>query len=87
MSVHAVILNAPNAYAWNCVRERWPRHYFLSDTVAFVAPDELISLNRDIAEALGMNDANRVLGVVLDVGSSTYGYNSPALWEWLGKTT
>ena len=84
MEVYAIILNEPDEEAWDRVRNEWPKNYILSDSVALVVPDAPVSLTGDIAEKVGMNQQEGILGVVVEVGSNN-GYNHVAFWEWLRK--
>ena len=86
MSVYAIILNEPDEGAWERVSNEWPKHYFLNDSVAFVAPDDPVSLAGEIGEKVGMNADHSVVGIVIEVGSNN-GYNYQTLWEWMGKVT
>ena len=84
MSIYAININEKNDSVWETVRTTWPRHYIVSDTLAFIAPPDPTTLTADIAEAVGMNATGRLLGVVIEVGNY-FGYSSNALWEWMGK--
>ena len=85
MTMYAIILNQKNEAVWELVRATWPRHYVVSDTLALIAPPDPTILTAQIADTVGMNGKGDVLGVVLEVGNY-FGYNSKALWEWMGKS-
>lgn len=84
MTIYAIVLNEPNEAAWRQVKSEWPdRHYIVTDSLAFVAPEGFI-LTEDIAEAIGMDERGGVTGVVIEVTSYS-GFNKPGLWEWARK--
>ena len=85
MTAYAIILNEPNNAVWERVRANWPSCFIVSETMALISSPDPTVLTSQIAEAAGMNGNEKVLGVVLQVGNY-FGYNSTALWEWLGKS-
>lgn len=85
MSIHAIILDKPNPVVWDRVRREWPINYVVSDSVGFIVSDKAVTLNREIAEMLGMNDESRLSGVVVEINDNWFGYYSRDLWEWLNK--
>lgn len=83
MSLFAIVLNKPSQDAWKAVKENWPsHHYFLTDRIAFVAPDNGTVLTSQIAELVGMNDEKMVSGFVMKSAANA-GYNDASLWEWM----
>ena len=85
MSIHAILLREPNQQIWNRVRREWPVNYVVSDSIGFIASHDAVTLNRDIAEKLGMNDGERLAGVVVEINDNWFGYHTRDLWEWLSK--
>ena len=85
MAVYGIFLNEPDGTEWEALRKQWPggRSFVLTDHLAFVAPDG-IALTGDIAETLGIGDAEERLGVVFELGAHN-GYNDADLWEWIKK--
>ena len=87
MSIYLVALNQPDKGAWERLKAEWPkpRHYLLTDQLAFVAPEEIL-LTEDITDIVGMNDEHDVTGFVVEMEYGTInGWNRQALWEWLRK--
>ena len=87
MSIYLVALNQPDKDAWERLKTEWPkpRHYLLTDRLAFVAPEEIL-LTEDITDTVGMNDEHDVTGFVVEIEYGTInGWNRQALWEWLRK--
>ena len=87
MTVYAIVLNDPNEYAWEQVRETWPdhQHYILTDRIAFVVT-EGVTLTTDIASTVGMNKEHQVTGFILDADSRA-GWNDRGFVEWLRKVS
>ncbi len=84
MSIYAVILKQPAPPAWEKIEETWPdHHYFLSKTAAFVAVAG-ISTTEQLREVIGVNDTQRINGVVIEIASYN-GYGDTSFKEWLGK--
>ena len=85
MTVYAVYLNEPDETAWTALREHWPngRHFILTDNLAFVAPEGIITTSQ-IAEATGIGEEQELLGLVFE-WSAHHGFNHSDLWEWLRK--
>lgn len=85
MHLFAIILNEPNADAWDNVEKIWPgiQHHIVNDHTALIAIPEQ-TLTRDIADAVGMNKEGAVLGFVIDAASRA-GYSSSAVVEWMKK--
>ena len=84
MSIYLVALNEPSKLAWETIQTNWPAHHLLlTDHLAFMAPDEP-ALTSTIAETIGMNDEEKVLGIVVELGNKS-GYNQTSLNEWLSK--
>ncbi len=87
MSVYAVFLNEPDPGAWAALKERWPgRTFELTEHMAFVAPENDVTLTSHIGDAAGIgnNDGEETTGIVLEV-TAHHGYNRSDLWEWLRK--
>ena len=84
MTVYAVILNSPDPVTTQRITQRWPRHYVLSDSVFFLTQEDP-STTVEVAEAIGMNEERKVLGIVIEVGGNNFGYNYQRLWEWFSK--
>ena len=86
MSVYAIIYSEPNKDLLDIIASKWPSHYKASDNLVFITSDDQTLTTASIASDVGMNNQNKAMGVVLQVGNY-YGYESPTLWEWLGKFT
>ena len=86
MSVYAIIFSNPNDDSWNIIQDKWPSHYKANANLVFITSDDQTLTTASIASNVGMNNQNKEMGVVLQVGHY-YGYESPELWEWLGKFT
>ena len=83
MEKYLVVLNEPNDAIWERVRQNWPNHYILTPRVAVVAT-ESITVAEQIAERLGMNNTEKVFGIVSRM-NEYFGFNTPSLWDWLHK--
>lgn len=84
MTTFAIVLNAPSEKAWTAIKDAWPdRYYFLTETVAFVAPEKT-TITEFVAETVGMNVEGDVSGFVTDLDNRS-GFNKSALWEWMRK--
>lgn len=83
MNVYAIVLDAPSEAAWSRIETKWENHYFVSNTLALVAPEER-AITSEIADQVGMNDKDVVTGIVIQI-SHYYGWHNKALWEWLSK--
>lgn len=84
MSTYGVYLNEPNEEVWNAVKTNWPRrHYILTDTLAFVAP-EGISTTAQVGESVGIGSPKKkqIAGMVFEV-ARIFGNNKKDMWEWL----
>ena len=85
MSLYLITLNQDTPDGWAALKSRWPdHHYILTPRVAFVA-DSSMMLVDTLAETLGMNPTDEVLGLVVEVGRVYQGYNIESLWEWIDK--
>ena len=84
--MYAIILNEPDDEVWARVEALWPRSYIFSNTVAFIAPDDPVSVTGGIAGKVGMNEEEEVLGIVVAVGAND-GYNYGSLWEWMNQVS
>lgn len=87
MSIYAIILNKPSELAWERIKSNWPkhRHYFLTNRIAFIAPDEII-ITTDIASTVGMNRDDKVQGIVIEA-TNRGGWNDKSLIEWFEKVS
>ena len=84
MNIYAVILNEPDADAWDRLKEAWPSaHYILTDRIAFIGSAS-VTLTEMISETVGLNEDHEVLGLVVQL-DDYFGYNNPSLWEWMHK--
>ena len=81
MTAYAIILNNSDPVIAQRITEKWPRHYPLSDSVFFVTQEDP-STTVEVAEALGMNEERKVLGIVVEVGENNFGYNYQRLCRW-----
>lgn len=84
MSVYLIALHEQSTDVQARLKTTWPsRHHFVTDTLAFVAP-EGITTAVDVAKEVGMTDAEDVMGFV--VAMDDYSGRS---WEdavrWLEK--
>lgn len=84
MSIYLIALHEQSTDVQARLKTTWPsRHHFVTDTLAFVAP-EGITTAVDVAKEVGMTDAEDVMGFV--VAMDDYSGRS---WEdavrWLEK--
>lgn len=87
MTVYLVVLEHPDKKAWQRLKDEWPkpRHYILTEQIAFVAPEQSV-LTEDVGDIVGMNEAHEVSGVVTEVMYTTInGWALQSVWEWLRK--
>ena len=84
MSIYIITMNEPNETTWETVKSEWPdRYHILTEHIAFVAPKDM-TLTSDIANKLGMNGEDGILGIVVEMQNRA-GYNTNSLSEWMEK--
>ena len=87
MTVFAVSLNSADERVWKTLQEKWPngRGYILTDNMAFVAPDGIVT-TQQISDAIGIGQhgGREVWGIVFVLDAYS-GFNQSDLWEWLEK--
>lgn len=81
---YIIILQEPNADAWQQVKDVWDHHYIVSETMAMIAVDKSV-LAREITDALGMDMTAGCAGFVLEY-TWWYGYWDRDLMRWMNKT-
>lgn len=85
MNIYLVLLNEPNSETWATLQAEWPepKHYILTERIAWIAADNPRITTDAICEALGIDSVGKVRGVVVGIGNSIQGYNAKQLWEWM----
>ena len=80
MTVYAVFLNEPDKEAWQALAEKWPeRHHFLTDNMAFVAP-EALTLTSDVVKVAGIGGDRKIPGIVFELGAHARSAKGAGRW-------
>ena len=83
-TLYLVVLRQPNPDIWKRIKEEWPEHHFILDTRSAYIALESVLLTDDLAEKIGMNEKEKVAGVVVEIAEIN-GWISKKLWEWIRK--
>ena len=85
MSVYLIVLEEPTSDGWGKLKNAWPDHYYIFDNrVAFVSPPG-VSLVKDVCATLGIDDVEKISGIITEVRPTINGYAEKELWEWVNK--
>ena len=87
MSVYIVVLSDPSEKITTLekVKERLSEEniYDYSDNIFFISIKEFRYIN-ELAQSIGFSANEKVTGFVMKM-ASIQGWDSPNLWEWIGK--
>ena len=84
MTTYMIVIDDPDPDLWKTVQDEWPdRHLLLTERLAFIAPEDL-TLTRDVADKMGFNSTDRVMGLIVQMDHRA-GFHESRFIEWLEK--
>ena len=81
MSFYAIILDRPDAAAWEAIPNLWPDHLIEDERFALISAENAVTAK--IAEQIGIG-ADGAAGIVIQMDFYA-GFTSSSVVEWIAK--